>query len=269
MELDFNSEVIEKILLKKALVDQKWLGILSNTYDPRWFKSKDVSTVIQLAIKFFRKYNTLPSSQVVNALIGKYIEKYPGAIDKSQVNQLLAEVSTFDLNTNEDILNNNLKEFIRKNAFKFAIEDNIDAVSGKNFNDNYDGIVEKCLEKFDKVQKITFSDTDLGLNYFDAQAMDKHWDYIRNPDAKIKTGWQSLDSYTNGGFLKDGRSLYLIMAQAGLGKSVFLSNMAVNFLKQNLKVVVISLEMSEDVYACRFDAHISKKNINLPTKILL
>lgn len=100
------------------------------------------------------------------------------------------------------------------------------------------------------------------MNYFDSQAMDKHWDYIRNPDAKIKTGWQSLDSYTNGGFLKDGRSLYLIMAQAGLGKSVFLSNMAVNFLKQNLKVVVISLEMSEDVYACRFDAHISKKNIN-------
>ena len=100
------------------------------------------------------------------------------------------------------------------------------------------------------------------MNYFDSQAMDKHWNYIRNPDAKIKTGWQSLDSYTNGGFLKDGRSLYLIMAQAGLGKSVFLSNMAVNFLKQNLKVVVISLEMSEDVYACRFDAHISKKNIN-------
>ena len=55
------------------------------------------------------------------------------------------------MNTNEDILNNNLKEFIRKNAFKFAIEDNIDAISGKNFNDNYDGIVEKCLEKFDKV----------------------------------------------------------------------------------------------------------------------
>jgi len=40
----------------------------------------------------------------------------------------------------------------------------------------------------------------------------KHWEYIKNPEAKIKTGWKSLDSYTNGGFLKDGRSLYLIMA---------------------------------------------------------
>lgn len=66
---------------------------------------------------------------------------------------------------------------------------------------------------------------------------------------KIATKWDSVDQYTNGGFLKDGRMIALIMAQAGLGKSVFLSNLAVSFLKQNLSVVVISLEMSQDVYA--------------------
>lgn len=77
----------------------------------------------------------------------------------------------------------------------------------------------------------------------------QHWEYLKNPEAKIKMGWESLDTYTNGGVLKDGKMLALFMAQAGLGKSVFLSNMAVNFLKQNLGVVVISLEMSQDVYA--------------------
>lgn len=100
------------------------------------------------------------------------------------------------------------------------------------------------------------------MNYFDEEAMKAHWDFIKNPEAKVKTGWESLDSYTNGGFLKDGKMLALFMAQAGLGKSVFLSNLSVNLLKQNLGVVVISLEMSQDVYATRFDAHISKKNIN-------
>ena len=54
----------------------------------------------------------------------------------------------------------------------------------------------------------------------------------------------------------------LFMAQAGLGKSLFMSNLAVNFMRQNLSVVVISLEMSQDVYATRFDAHISGQNIN-------
>lgn len=112
------------------------------------------------------------------------------------------------------------------------------------------------------MQKITFNDADLGMNYFDEKDMKDHWDFIRNPEAKIKTGWDALDSYTNGGFLRDGRMLALFMAQAGLGKSVFMSNVAVNFLKQNLGVVVVSLEMSQDVYAQRFDAHISKKNIN-------
>jgi replicative DNA helicase len=52
------------------------------------------------------------------------------------------------------------------------------------------------------------------------------------------------------------------MGQAGLGKSLFLSNIAVNCLKDDLNVVVISLEMSENVYATRFDAHISDSNIN-------
>ena len=112
------------------------------------------------------------------------------------------------------------------------------------------------------MSKITFNDTDLGMNYFSEEAMKAHWEFLKNPEAKVKTMWSSLDEYTNGGFLKDGRMLALIMAQAGLGKSVFLSNLAVNFMKQNLGVVVISLEMSENVYAQRFDAHISKKNIN-------
>lgn len=137
----------------------------------------------------------------------------------------------------------------------------MDELDGHN-SDGYEKAINKCLENFDRVTKLTFNDTDLGLNYFDEQQMENHWNYIRNPEAKISTGWRSLDDFTNGGFIKDGRSLYLIMAQAGLGKSVFLSNLAVNFMKQNLKVVVISLEMSEDVYAVRFDAHISNNNIN-------
>ena len=164
------------------------------------------------------------------------------------------------MNLPEDVLNSNLKEFIRRNAFYNALYDNAGLLNSDE--SGYEKVVAKCLENFDRVQKITFNDTDLGLNYFNEDAMKQHWQYIRNPEAKLSTLWASLDTYTHGGFLKDGRSLYLVMAQAGLGKSLFLSNLAVNFLKQGLSVVVISLEMSEDVYAQRFDAHISKEDIN-------
>lgn len=261
MELDFSNETIEKLLFKRALTDKKWLSILSSIYDKRWFKVNNLGTILKLAINYYNKYNSIPNNKVIQALVKKCIEKKPDTdLKLSDVNELLTEVSNMELNIGDDIINANIKGFIRKNAFLNSLFDNAELL--ERSTDNYEKVVDKCLENFDKVQKITFNDTDLGFNYFDTETMDKHWEYIKNPEAKLKTGWDSVDHYTNGGFLKDGKMLGLFMAQAGLGKSVFLSNLAVNFLKQNYSVVVISLEMSEDVYATRFDAHISDININ-------
>ena len=260
MDLDFSNDVIEKLLLKRALADKNWLNILQNVYDKRWFKVEHVGLVLKLVLNYYKKYSSIPSSQVIQALAKRYIEKSDQSIQLSDVQQLLAEISNLELNLSDDVLNSNLKEFIRRNAFYNSLFDNAELL--EKSPENYQKVVDKCLENFDRVQKITFNDTDLGMNYFDEQAMKDHWEYIKNPEAKIKTGWDSLDEYTNGGFLKDGKMLGLFMAQAGLGKSVFLSNLAVNFLKQNLSVVVISLEMSENVYACRFDSHISHQDIN-------
>lgn len=262
MELDFSNDVIEKLLLKKALNDKNWLNILSKIYDKRWFKETCIGQILKNIIVFYDKYDVIPNIKTIQALSKKYIEKHPEQTDftLAAAQQTLTEVVNLNLNLSDDIVNKNLKEYIRRNAFYNALYDN--AAILDNSPDNYEKVVDQCLENFDRVQKITFNDSDLGFKYFDESQMKNHWDYILNPEAKIKTGWDSIDQFTNGGFLKSGKMLALFMAQAGLGKSVFMSNVAVNFLKQNLGVVVVSLEMSQDVYAQRFDAHISNKNIN-------
>lgn len=273
MELDFSNDIIEKLLTKKVLSDKNWLNTVSQLFDERWYTVPHVSTILKLTIKYFKKYGTAPSTPVIQALAKKYAEKYPALeINLTEFNKSLSEIMCFNMKLSDDVLNRNLKEFVLRNAFKNSLNDSIEAMTRvkKNKDDDSpvfdstgcESVVDKCLQNFEKVQKITFNDSDLGMSYFNSDAMTQHWEYLRNPDAKIKTGWDAVDYYTNGGFLKNGRMLALIMAQAGLGKSVFLSNMAVNFLKQNLSVVVISLEMSQDVYATRFDAHISGKNIN-------
>lgn len=261
MELDFSRDDTEKMLFKRAFIDRKWMNILASSFDKRFFKTQYLGMLADLMVRFYDKYGQAPSSKTLAAMAKSYAFKYPSeSINLADVNALISEVMSFDLNLPDDVLASNLKEFIRRNAFYNALYDNAGLLN--NDEDGYEKVVEKCLENFDRVQKLTFNDADLGLSYFDEEAMKRHWDFIKNPDAKISTGWECLDRYTHGGFLKDGRSLYLVMAQAGLGKSLFLSNLAVNFLKQGLSVVVISLEMSEDVYAQRFDAHISKDDIN-------
>jgi len=260
MELDFSTDTIERLLFKKSLVDKNWLNILANTYDRRWFKNQSIGIMLNLVIRYYNKYSSIPSSQVIQALVKKYSEKNPDAMKASEAQELLADVGRLELQMPDDVLNTNLKGFIRKNALAMSLYDNAELLTRDS--EAFDSVVDKCLENFDRVQKITFNDTDLGLNYFDPAAMAKHWEFINNPEAKVKTGWVALDQYTNGGLLKDGKMLCLFMAQAGLGKSVFMSNLAVNLMRQDLSVVVISLEMSQDVYAQRFDAHLSKKNIN-------
>jgi replicative DNA helicase len=266
MELDFTTDVIEKLLLKRTLSDKNWLNTVSNIYDARWFKTPQMDILVNLVIKFYKKYDKIPTIQLLQMLSQKYAENHKDDnFSLKNANELIYEVTSMNLGIPDDVIDMNLKEFVRKNALTTSLMDNIDLLSmadGERDSDKYQKIVDKCLANFDKVQRITFSDNDLGLDYFSEKGMNDHWEFLRNPDAKIATGWSSIDHYTNGGFLKDGRMLALFMAQAGLGKSVFLSNLAVNFLMQNLSVVVISLEMSQDVYAQRFDAHISMQNIN-------
>ena len=272
MELDFSNETIERLLLKKVLTEKSWLSILTSVYESLYskakyrdkktiFRDKSVSLVAKLAMKYYQKYDKIPNSKVISLLAKKYAEVHDtDNIDLSSLNELLVEVQNMNYNIGDDILATNLKEFIKKQAMVETLSENAEILTSDS--GDYQKVVDQCLENFDKVSKITFNDTDLGMNYFSEEAMKAHWEFLKNPEAKVKTMWSSLDEYTNGGFLKDGRMLALIMAQAGLGKSVFLSNLAVNFMKQNLGVVVISVEMSENVYAQRFDAHISKKNIN-------
>lgn len=261
MEMDFGRDDIEKMLFKRASLDKKWMNILAGTFDERFFKTPYLGTLALLQVRYYNKYGIMAKFNTLLSLMKSYAAKNPSKdIDLAQVAELVNDISTFDLGIPDEVANSNMKEFIRRNAFYNALYDNAGLL--RDDESGYEKVVTKCLENFDRVQKLTFNDTDLGMNYFDAEAMKRHWEYISNPEAKIKTGWSSLDVYTHGGFLKDGRSLYLFMAQAGLGKSLFMSNLAVNFLSQGLSVVVISLEMSEDVYAQRFDAHISKYDIN-------
>ena len=126
MELDFSIDVIEKLLLKKALNDKNWLNILSKVYDKRWFKDQVLSQILKNMILFYNKYDTIPNIKTINALSKKFIEKHPEQTNFTLAasQQLLAEVSSLNLNLPDDIINKNIKDYIRRNAFYNSLYDN-------------------------------------------------------------------------------------------------------------------------------------------------
>ena len=72
----------------------------------------------------------------------------------------------------------------------------------------------------------------------------------------IPTGWKFLDDRTEGGLFP--KTLTIFAGQVNVGKSIVLGNIATNMVLEGKNVLLISLEMSEFMYAKRISAQMTQ-----------
>lgn len=90
---------------------------------------------------------------------------------------------------------------------------------------------------------------DLGIRYF--ETVDERLERMSKEDPTFSTGWSGVDDALFGGISR--KELLLVSANSGGGKSITLANLAFNFVNAGKNALYISLELSEDVIAQRFD----------------
>ena len=118
---------------------------------------------------------------------------------------------------------------------------------------------DKYVKKYEKEIK-NEAELLIKTDYF--KKIDKHIEKLQEVNSRIPVGIKEFDRMTYGGLPKDDTCLWIIMAQPGLGKSQLLGNIAYNWIRQNKKVLIISLEMSEQMYSARLSSLIAGTNIN-------
>ena len=143
-------------------------------------------------------------------------------------------------------------KFTKERAIYFTILDNISSIEKH-------GDLGNCFTKFEEIAKYDLN-TDLGIEYF--ENIERHVEKLNKPDLKVSTGIKGLDKVLYGGIPIDDTCLFLFMAQPGLGKSMFMANIAANWILLGKKVLIISLEMSEHMYSLRMDSLFTSININ-------
>ena len=262
---ELSSKTLELMLFKEMLVNRDFLGRLANVIDFRWFRTPHIRIMAEVAMAYFKKYGGLATRDLMESVLQRRNESQLIEANKIDMNQALFDFTKardLDLGSMDDSVKiEKIQAYVKQEAMRNALLD-----SAANLeSSNTDSIVEDTLKKFESIQKIMFEEVDLGVELSSGEvesSMEGHMEFLTNPAARISTGWNCLDDVTHGGFYKDGKSIYVFMAQAGLGKSNILANLGYNFLKQNLKVVVISMEMSQNVYLRRFDSLISKIDID-------
>lgn len=244
------SDLIEPIIFKLFYTDSKYAVMLGDVFEKEWFENEGIGNCILFINKFYKAKMKLPKPKYIEMMIMKKFK------DEDDQREMLAHFKSsqnvnLDLYDRED-LDEEVVNYLKNGGLCWTIMNNIDEISKSHS-------VANLIDRLSFISAMNF-DMDLGMDYLVDH--EKHRERLKEPDARISIGWNEVNYKMGGGMYKDGRCLILFMGQTHIGKSLFLSNIAANMLKEDKFVVIITLEMSEQVYATRIDAHLSELNIN-------
>jgi len=251
-DLKLNLDFIENIIVYNALFNETYLATIIDSIKPEYFKNNDVKTIFNIIVSFYQKHNVIPNTGEIKAYL----------VSQEQKNSLKNVLLSFKENQiegsyNIEELTSNTEQFLKERAIYHAVLETANKYSQDNIKLN----TSEILDQFEKACGISLIDN-LGHDYFNY--VDKHCEILKQDVEYLSTGYKWLDNVMNGGFLKNGRALYVFSGVTNSGKSIIMGNLGCNLLQQNRNVAIISLEMSEEMYTQRIDGQL----LNIPIKEL-
>jgi replicative DNA helicase len=252
MAIPINFDLLEKVIVFNALTDSVYLENIIEHVRPSYFKNEDIRCVFEILSQYFGAYNKIPNNTELKTHITDP-EK------RDSLRKVALSFSDIDKNYDKEVLLKNTERFLKEKAVLHTVTRTHVEVQSGSIN------TEKILEDFEEACGISLIES-IGHDYL--EEIDKHCEELQKATKTISTGWKWLDTNIGGGFLADGRALYVFYGVTNVGKSIFLGNIATNILAQDKTVVLLSLEMSEQMYAGRISSQLSKIPRNdLPSNI--
>lgn len=251
LDLDF----FENVFLYKCCTDKSYLASVIDYTKKEFFKNKDNKNVFDIIRGFYDSRNELPNITEIK----QYCDN---DVLKSSFKAVLQTFQSLDKSYNNEELYANTERFLKEKAVYNTL---LDIASDVSKGDSDTSVI---LDKFEKSCNISLH-TDKGLDVYND--IDNVIQQLLDVQEHIPSNWSWLDEHLNGGFLKDGRALYVFAGETNIGKSIFLGNIAANIANQNKTVLLITLEMPEILYAKRICTNVSKipmKTLHLETGAL-
>lgn len=244
--IGIDDQLFEHVIVQKCMTDERFLASVIDYLKPEYFKDKNIKQTYELISEFYAENQQLPNATEIKI-------KCDNDDLRTAIRTTVSYIKQLDQQYNNDELYKNTEQYIKERAVYNTLMDVID--TGQS------GALEpsQLLSKFETACNINLN-VDVGVDYFNQ--VDRHVDDMLREEKHIKTGWDWLDKKLNGGFLQTGRALYIFGGQTNVGKSIILGNIATNICKQNKRVLLISLEMSEMLYSKRLSSNLAQVPIN-------
>jgi len=239
------SEKIQQGILYLVKSDPDFYQEIVTLIKPDYFEFPVHSKLFTIVKGYYEKYHKLPTDEFILEEARKETTRSENLSDYDDELVRINNIDTSSVDNPEYFLDI-IEKFARNEAMKQAISDGI-LLLKEDRVDEIEPLVRKALTVSRNV--------DIGQEYF--TSVSDRWLRMLTKDSgkKYRTISPSLNSVLEGGL--GAKELAMVVAPPSVGKSLFLVNQAVESLMEGRKVLYISLEMSEDKIAQRFDSIMS------------
>ena len=239
-------KLFESVVAYNSLTNDVYLASIIDYIDADYFTNPDIRVVLNVIADFYKARNTAPNVTELKLHLTNDAQK-------EAFKRVVNDFSGIDKSYDRTELLVNTERFFRERAVQNAILKTAETYSKNQVNTN------DVYERFSKACNISLVDN-LGIDYFND--IDAHLNDLKKVDSFVSTGFPWLDQRLGGGLIETGRALYIFSGATNSGKSILLGNVAANVLAQDKTVIIISLEMSETIYAKRISSNLSQIPLN-------
>lgn len=237
-----DNDYFERIIVKNAMLDSTYLASIADFVKPDYFNNKNIAQYFKIVSDFYDKRQKLPTiTEVKTYLTTKEL--------KNGFKILVESFKELDNKFNKDELYENTEQFLKERGMYQAILESAELIG----EEKADPV--NIVSRFEEIAGINL-ELDRGFELY--SGVDKMIDNILSEESVIPCRWGFVDDNIGGGFRTKGKALYMFAGQSNIGKSIFLGNVAANIASQNKTVLVVTLEMSEMMYAQRIASNITK-----------
>jgi replicative DNA helicase len=232
----------EHLILKNLLHDEDYARRSLPYLKPEYFQSFNEKVIYEELNNFITKFNALPSSEALIIEIDKRTN-----INDGQFSDITTYINSLDSEQDDrGWLVNTTENFCQEKAIYNAIMESIKIIDGETGKDK--GSIPELLSD---ALAVSF-DPNVGHDFLDNS--DARFDFYHRTEERIPFDLELLNKVTKGGIPK--KSLNIILAGTGVGKSLAMCHMASANLIQGKNVLYITLEMAEEKIAERIDANL-------------
>ena len=238
---------LEKKILKHLILDEAYTRKTIPFIKSEYFSDQSEKILFEEISQYISKYNSMPTKEALSI----EIENKPNITDDQfkRTSSLISEVSDSYESGDTEWLIDATEKFCQEKAIYNGIMQSIQILDNKDNKERLDkGAIPSILAD---ALSVSF-DHHVGHDFIDDA--ESRYEFYHKVEKRIPFDLDYFNRITKGGLPE--KSLNIVLAGTGVGKSLFMCHCAAANLSIGKNVLYITLEMAEERIAERIDANL-------------